>query len=315
MKLKMEPHLAKVGLFSLFLALLKLAAFLASGSLIVLASFLDSLIDSVISSFNAFVHHSARERPDLEHPFGHGGIEVISSLTQGLLIAGSAVVIFYESFVRISSPHPITEIMAPREAALAVGVLFFSAIAGGLFSKYLGALERRMSLKFDRSLSVTADRGHYVGDFWTNLLGAIGLALVWYSNIPELDSFFGVIGGVLLFKIAFPILKKGISDILHTNTEPTFQNEIVSIIYKVDKRIKGVHRLRSRHLGPIKFLDFHLKLPSELSLRAAHDIGESVRISIQRRIPHVDVVIHLDPDDEPDDDLWTPAYTTTPPHV
>ncbi|MGE0171987.1 MAG: cation diffusion facilitator family transporter [Oligoflexales bacterium] len=313
MKLKMEPHLAKIGFSSLFLAVLKFTAFLASGSVIVLASFLDSLIDSLVSSLNAFIHHSARKRPDVEHPFGHGGIEVISSMMQGLLIAGSAVVVFYESFVRITSKDLVQEIMAPREVAWSVGVLLFSACIGGLFSRYLGALEQRLSLKNDRSLSVTADRGHYVGDLWTNLFAAIGLALVWYSNIPELDSFFGVIGGVLLIKVSFPILKKTVSDILHTGAEPTFQKEIVDIIYQVDDRIKGVHRLRVRHLGPIKFLDFHLKLPADLLLKAAHDIGESVRISIQRKIPHVDVVIHLDPDDEPDDDLWTPVYVTKAP--
>ncbi len=298
--------LVRASVVSGFLALLKFVAFIQTNSLIVLASCLDSIVDTVLSYVNSLVARYSLKKPDREHPFGHGGFEVVSSLTQGLFIAFSGLMVALQSIQRLSNPR--TQLTVDNEIFFSIGVMLLSAFVGAGLSFYLVQHHKKLAKNNERSLSVHSDMGHYLGDFIANIAGAAGLILVWYFKHPELDAVFGLIGAGGLFKAAVPILKNSIRDILQVGIDASLQQQIVEVIINTDPRIQGVHRLRSRGVGPSRFVDFHLKLPSELPLVEAHAIDEKVTRSLRRLIPRVDVIIHLDPDTEPDDDLWEPVY-------
>jgi len=83
------------ALMSAILALAKGGAFMWSGSIVVLASFLDSLVDTFLSFLNFKISKWSQEQPDSEHPYGHGGFEVMTSMMQGMLIAGSGVMVYF----------------------------------------------------------------------------------------------------------------------------------------------------------------------------------------------------------------------------
>jgi ferrous-iron efflux pump FieF len=87
------------------------------------------------------------------------------------------------------------------------------------------------------------------------------------------------------------------------------QQEIVDTIYGCDESILGVHRLRTRTLGPLMFVDFHLKLPHQLTIQQGHDLGERVRRDLENKFANIDIIMHLDPDTEKDDELWKPSYS------
>src|SRR5476651_2046533 len=89
--------------FSAILAVIKLVGFFYSGSLIVLASFFDSLSDTASSLINNFIYRKSLASADKEHPFGHGGFEVIGALIQGLLIAFFSASVFIESIRKLTS--------------------------------------------------------------------------------------------------------------------------------------------------------------------------------------------------------------------
>lgn len=298
--------LARASLVSGILALFKFAAFIQTNSLIVLASCLDSIVDTALSYINSRVAKYSLKKPDREHPFGHGGFEVISSLIQGMIIAFSGLMIAIQSIQRLWDPQ--TRLTIDHEVFFSIAVMLASALVGAGLSYYLVTHEKQLTERNERSLSLNSDRGHYLGDFISNLAGAIGLSLVWYFQRPELDAVFGLIGAIGLMKAAVPILKNSFRDILQVGIDASLQQKIVETIVATDPRIQGVHRLRSRGAGPSRFVDFHLKLPSELLLVEAHEIGDKVTRALRRLIPRVDVIIHLDPDTEPDDDLWEPVY-------
>lgn len=303
---RIHSPLVLASLVSGLLSFLKFAAFIQTNSLIVLASCLDSIVDTVLSFVNSRVAQYSLKKPDREHPFGHGGFEVISSLTQGLFIAFSGLMVALQSIQRLWNPR--TQLNVDSEIFFSVGVMLASAFVGAGLSFYLVQHEKKLALKNERSLSINSDMGHYLGDFFANLAGAVGLGLVWYLKRPELDAVFGLIGAAGLFKAAVPILKNSLRDILQVGVEAPLQQQIVDVIVNTDPRIQGVHRLRSRGAGPSRFVDFHLKLPSEIPFVEAHEIGEKVTRALRRLIPRIDVIIHLDPDTEPDDDLWEPVY-------
>lgn len=296
--------------FSALLSVIKLIGFFYTGSLIVLASFFDSLADTVTSLINNSIYKKSVESADKEHPFGHGGFEVVGALIQGLLITFFSISILIESVRKLwtGSYQSLDHDLIP----VALGIMLFSAIGGLLIHFYFTQQVKGMKQRRERSLVLLADKAHYSGDVFINFLSAIGLLVVYVTQLQFLDPLMGCIAAVLLASVAFPVLKKSFKDILHNEAPEEFQQIIVNIVMSVDNRIKGIHLLRSREFGPYLFVDFHMKLPDDLPLKKAHKIGENVETEIKKIFLNADVFIHLDPESEPDQQYWDPAYTLPP---
>ncbi len=286
---------------SLALTLFKLLGFYLSGSMIVLASFYDSLTDSLVSYLNFIFYRKAREKADPQHPFGHGGFEVVSSLVQGILITILGCLLAWQSFAQLMNKSQPNLESASMPYVLAIMVL--SAFSGYGIQAFLGRFEKKLSSLGEVSLTVSSDRAHYLSDFYTNGLGAIGLLSVWWLKSTTLDSVLGLVGSLFLFKTAWPLLVSTFTHIMHVEAEPEVQQEILSLALGSNKFVEGIHRLRTRRLGPNLFIDFHLKLPADMPLAEAHRLGDQVEAAIMERFPRADVLIHLDPDDVPDDEV------------
>ncbi len=305
---KDDPVLARAAWGSLLLAIFKFAAYLTTGSVLLLATFLDSVGDSIVSLINHKVQSASRARPDREHPFGHGGYEVISSLVQGSVLTSFGIMIVVESITRLATFTRRTHEL--ENLGVGIATLVVAAAGGLVLQAYLAKHKQKLDARRERSLSINADRAHYLADFWVNAASALALTLMALTGWEWLDPLFGLAGAAMLIRTALPILTHGVRDILHTEIEANLQREIVQTVLESDPSVQGIHRLRGRRYGPTLFLDFHLKLSAELSLQAAHDVGEVVRRKLRHVIPDTDVIIHLDPDTEPDDELWDPAYKT-----
>jgi ferrous-iron efflux pump FieF len=294
---------------SLILAIGKGAAFGLTGSTVVLASFYDSTIDSLVSGINYWLFRLAREGPDREHPFGHGGFEVISSLVQGVLIAVMALSVIYTSITRLIEPSAAG--LSFANLNLGVATLVAAGLGGGAIQWLLGRYQQRLSTQGEHSLSLNADRGHYLADLWSNLAGAAGLTVVLLTEEIWLDALFGILGAGALLWVAIPLLRESIHHIVHREVAVDgFQQEVVDLVLSYDSRIKGIHRLRTRRLGPTLFIDFHLKLPKYLTLAEAHSLGDQLELEIVQRYPNADVLIHFDPEDENTANEVLPTYET-----
>lgn len=309
-------ELARSGLIfafssSLFLFVMKIATFIYSGSLVVLASAFDSLSDAVVSLVNARISKEAREGADSQHPFGHGGFEVVGAIVQGIVILFLGYNLIAEAVRKLITPTSGAEVIVER-FPLAAGVLILSAAFGFLIHKVLESKKHDIEAKEHRSLSVESDMAHYAGDMIVNILSAFGLLAIWYFNSPKTDAIFGILAGLWLFKTAYPIMKKSFSDICHNQASPETQQKIVEAVLECSPKIIGIHHLRSRELGPTLFVDFHMKLPGSLTLEQAHEIGDKVEANIKRIIPRADLIVHLDPDSEEDQIPWEPQYKIPP---
>ena len=92
---------------ALTLTLIKLVAYILSGSVALLASLIDSLLDSLASMINYFAVRQALEPADLEHRFGHGKAEPLAGLAQAAFITGSSLFLVFEAIFRLLNPHDI----------------------------------------------------------------------------------------------------------------------------------------------------------------------------------------------------------------
>jgi ferrous-iron efflux pump FieF len=196
-----ETSLKRAALASAFLAVVKGIGFAMTGSLIVLASFLDSIVDFLVSATNLKIHQFSRVDADQEHPFGHGGFEVVGSLIQGVVLVFTGISIFIEAARKLGAGSQV--LLSPAELIIGISVLVFAALGGFLIQEYLSRQIRKTNASHDRSLILMADNAHYLGDVYSNLLSALGLGIVYYTKITAFDPLFAGISGIFLIKLTF----------------------------------------------------------------------------------------------------------------
>ena len=271
-----------------------------TGSFLILAAFLDSLGDSVVSAINAKIHKLSLSRADREHPYGHGGYEVLGAIFQGLVLFLAAALLFWESLRALYEGG--SRSFLDEQILVGSSVLFVGCLGGFFLSFFLARCEKNLHVKGERSAALLTDASHYKADALTNGMGLLGLLAIYYLDLPFLDALCGVLAAVFMVISIIPLLKRVVKDILHSEVDSATQDKITKIVLESDDRILGIHLLRTRQLGPILFADFHLKLPSQLRLVEAHVVEERVAEKLTKAFPRIDLFIHLDPDTEPDEE-------------
>ena len=171
---------ARLSIFTaLGLAILKLLTGLFTGSLAVLTSAIDSLLDILMSGINLMAINHAEQPADEQHPYGHGEFETLANLFQSVVIALSGVWIIYEAIQRLIEPSPI------RQTAIGIGVMAVSTIASYMISRHL----KRVAKETDSS-ALEADSLHFSMDVYTNLALLVGLygGQGWYGPFHPLST-------------------------------------------------------------------------------------------------------------------------------
>lgn len=270
-------------LVALLLIAAKLAAWLQDGSVALLASFVDSLMDGLASLLNLFAVHQALTPADDEHRFGHGKAEAIAGLAQGALVAGSVVFLLYESITRLVTPEPVM-----RNTA-GISVMVFSILLTGALVLYQRRIVQRTG-----SLAVSADRLHYIGDLATNLTVIAALALATRPDLAWVDAVAALIVAAVIGKSAVDIVRTAIDNLMDRELADDERERIVAVVRR-HPSTRALHDLRTRRAGLQVFIQFHLELDPELSLREAHHITDEVETELRALFPGASVLIHQDP--------------------
>lgn len=263
---------------------LKLLAALATGSLAVLSSAIDSLLDIFMSSANYFAIRQAELPPDPKHPFGHGKFETLATIFQSLMIAFSGLWILYESTQRL--------IHGAELARLEEGivVLLVSSVVSWKIARYLKA-----TAKATESSALQADSLHFSMDIYTNTALVAGLGLVMWLDTPWLDPVLSLLVGFYILFEAYRLVRYGMSDILDEQLPDSIRQEIAAIIELHQAHLIDYHRLRTRRAGSQKIIDFHLTVCKHLTVKEAHEIADHLEERIRSRIGGSDVTIHIEP--------------------
>jgi len=267
---------------AVLLILAKLAAWLATGSVSVLASLVDSAMDAGASLVNLLAVHWSLQPPDAEHRFGHGKAQPLAALGQSAFIAGSAVFLGLEAIDRMLHPQPLAEIGV---GVVVIGIAIALTLA-------LLALQRHV-IRRTGSPAIRADALHYATDLATNgatLLALLLAALGWH----RLDPWFGLgIGGYVLFS-ALRIAYDAVQLLMDRELPPESREAILRLAAEVP-RVRGVHGLRTHRSGQTVVIQLHLELDDGLALLDAHRIALAVEKRLRRRYPDADITIHQDP--------------------
>ncbi len=266
------------------LVLAKGAAWLASGSVGMLASLGDSALDLVAALTTFFAVRYAAAPPDAEHRFGHGKAEAFASLMQAGLVFASAAVITQEAVGRILHPQPVDSEL------YGIAVLVASSLAvGGLVWQQSRVLQQT------GSVAIHGDRAHYLADLVCNVAALIGLIGVMIFREPRIDAVAGLVVAGWLVWGAVNVFREASAQLMDRELDEQDRQMILRLAAE-DPQVRGVHQLRSRASGPFVHLQMHMELDPTLSLEAAHRIVVAAERRILAQFPAADILIHPDPD-------------------
>ncbi|MDO8946828.1 MAG: cation diffusion facilitator family transporter [Desulfocapsaceae bacterium] len=261
----------------------KFGAWLATGSLSILASLIDSLMDVMASFINLMAIRYSLNPADDDHSFGHGKAEALAGLAQASFIAGSALILFIHGIERLKTPVPI------QSLGLGLGIMVFSILATLILIAF-----QRYVIKQTNSTAIRADSLHYATDILTNVCTIIALLLTRFSWGQIMDPIFSMIIALIIFRSAWQIGSEAVQ-LLMDHQLPREQRELIQQIVHSHQQVLGMHDLRTRQSGQIAIIQLHLDLNADLPLSQAHSIGKDVEQLIWKSFPGADVTIHQDP--------------------
>lgn len=263
---------------------LKTYAWLATGSIALLGSLFDSVLDFSISFINFFVVRHALTPADDEHRFGHGKAEALAALAQALVISVSAILLIMQSVDRFFNPQPISH----GVIGIVVIVIAIVATLGLVF------FQRKVA-KSTGSLAISADSAHYEADLYMNLAVILSLVLSIYADFALADPILGGVVALMLLMSAREILAKSSKQLMDHEANDETRGNIEAII-GAHPEVRSFHDLRTRHSGTQLFIQAHIELDGEMSLFRAHEIAEEVEAALLMQYPGADVILHQDPE-------------------
>lgn len=260
----------------------KAVVWLLTGSLSVLASLVDSMLDAVASLLNLVAVRFSLKSADRDHPFGHGKAESLAGLGQALLVGGSAIFVISRAVERFLHPRPLEAVGAGIAVMLVAVVVTLGLV---LFQRRVVAETGCTAIK--------ADSLHYASDLYTNLGTVLALALAGLGW-TWLDPLIGVLIALVVIRSAWQIAYESAQILLDHHLSPGAEAEIARLALGNEK-VLGVHDIRTRRSGQTRIVQLHLEMAGELSLAEAHQATKEVEKCIRAIMPQADIIIHQDP--------------------
>ncbi len=265
------------------LILAKLVAWFISDSVSILATLVDSSLDVLASVLNMVAVHHALQPADREHRFGHGKAEALAGLGQSMFIAGSAGILLLQAVSRLINPQHLE-----KGLELGIGVMLLSIVA----TLALLSFQRYVIRRTD-STAIKADALHYKTDLLVNGSVIVALLLSFYGW-DIVDPLFAIAIALFILHSAWQIVREAVNLLMDHELPDEDRQKIRALITNHPDAI-GFHDLRTRQSGNTVFVQLHLELNENLSLRQAHAIADDLENKVAALFEEAEVIIHEDP--------------------
>ena len=270
------------------LVIVKLAIGISSGSVAVLASAIDSLLDTLVSIFNFFAIKKSEENPNENYQYGKGKIQAIAAVIEGTVITVSGLYIIYEALKKFNNGST-TSLLTPS-----ILVMIFSIVITYFLVQYLLKVAKETE-----NVVIKADALHYQTDLWSNAAVLVALGLVYLTGVDSIDALFGLGIGIYIIYSAYEIIEEGIEILLDKALDAEVVAKIGEIVSQ-HPEVSSYHWLKTRTDGSINFVEFHMVLCPNMLLLEAHRIADEV----EEKIINLDskkrwvITPHFDPYDD-----------------
>lgn len=265
----------------------KFSAGVVGHSYALIADSLESFTDIAASLItSAGIRYGSRP-PDPEHPYGHGRAEALAALVVCALLLGAGVWIAVEAVREIRTPHH-----APAPWTLIV-LLVVVVVKETVFR-----VMRRVA-EGTGSTAVHADAWHNRADAVTSAAAAVGItvALLGGPGWESADDWAALAAAAVVLSNAWSLLQRPWHELMDRQ-DPALLARVRGTALRVPG-VADVEKLFARKSGPRVYVDMHLHVDPEMSVREAHAITGRVKSAVREGVPGVvDVLIHVEPADE-----------------
>ncbi len=280
-----KVNTARLSVFSnIFLVIMKITVGIISGSVSIISEAAHSAIDLVASLIAFFSVKVSNMPPDKEHPYGHGKVENISGVIEGLLIIVAAIWIVYHSIHSLIVNEPVQYL---QWGIIVMGV---SALVNFFVSRKLYKVAKETD-----SIALEADALHLKTDIYTSVGVALGIGLIWVTGWHILDPVIAIFVALIILWEAYNLIKSAFNPLLDNSLDQQEVDIITAIIEEFTNDCIGYHHLRTRKSGPYKYIDFHLELPDEMTVKESHNLCDRMEERLKEKFNSVDINIHVEP--------------------
>ena len=274
---------ASIGVAALLLAL-KTWAVWSTGSTAMLGSLADTALDLIASMATLLGVWVAAQPDDDNHRFGHGKAEALAAMFQVVLISISALSLAFRSISQwFLGARP-----QGAEDGIAVSAIAMLATLG------LIAWQRRVIAQTG-SIAISTDHLHYKSDLALNLAVIAALELDQYAGIGGADALFGLGIALWLGWGAWQASQDAIEQLMDHEWPDARKDAFLEAVSR-HPEIKGLHDLRTRTSGNRDFVQFHLAIDADMTVRQAHVVMDEIEAILQKDFPGLEILIHPDPE-------------------
>jgi cation diffusion facilitator family transporter len=269
----------------------KLTVGIISGSVAVLASAIDSLLDMVVSLFNYFALHNSDKEPDENFNFGRKKLEPLAAVIEGTIISLSALFILYTAISKMVQGSVIDHL------DISIGVMIASLIITAGLVFFLNYVAKKTG-----NMVIQADALHYKTDLLSNGAVLLSLVVISFTKYTFIDPILGIGISIYMIYSAFPLIKEGILMLLDAALDTKSVTKINKVLNS-QFDISSHHDLRTRQSGSEIYISVHIVFNISTSLYDAHMVGDRIELAFKNLFPDNTVysLIHLDPYDDSED--------------
>jgi len=274
-------------ILNVILAVFKLLIGIISGSMAILADGIDTSTD-IFTSFLTLIAAKISNKPaDESHPYGHEKIEpVITKILSIIIIYAGFEVLLSSVKKLINKEYDISN------PGLILAISLFSLFIKFFLYRYKLSVGKKIN-----SSSFIADAKNMRNDILTSFSIFVGIIIYYFTGAEFIDS-------VLAIFVSFFILKTGISLLLETSDElmdgskelGEIYKECVEVAEKTSPDVKNPHKIRVRKAGFVYFIEMHVEVPENMTVKKANEISEQIEKNLKLKNIYIkDILIHFEP--------------------
>jgi cation diffusion facilitator family transporter len=269
----------------IFLLGLKFSAYWLTNSNAILTDALESIVNVAASFMGLYSLNLSATPRDKNHPYGHGKVEFISGMAEGLMILVAAVIIIIKAVKGFIVPNQIENL------DIGLYLILFS----GIVNYAVGAMAERQGEKAD-SMTLIAGGKHLKTDAYTTAGLVIGIVLILITGLNWVDNAVALLFGILILTSAWKILRKSAAGVMDEADFDALERLANSLEKNRIPEWIDIHNLRLVKYGPDPHIDCHLTLPFYKDLRFANEQLEKLNTIVNEILnAETEMFVHTDP--------------------
>jgi cation diffusion facilitator family transporter len=267
---------------------LKLGAWKLTGSVALLSDALETCTNLGGAVMALLMLRLAAQPPDDEHAYGHSKAEYFSSGFEGMLIFLAAAVIVVQALPGLWKPHELQQADIGLVVAAVATVINFA----------VARLLARAGAKH-HSISLQADSRHLMADVWTTVGVIVGVALATLTGWLWLDPLVALLVAANVLWEGYKLVRESAMGLMDAAWPEDEQKVLHTVLDEFRAEGADFHAVRTRRSAARRFVNFHVLVPGEWTVKQGHDLVERVEQRLAERLPYVTAFTHLEPSDDP----------------